>query len=61
MNDIYLMTSQEAAAALRLHKDSLRRWRSRGFGPPYIRISPTRIMYDAETLQEWITLNTVDF
>jgi len=42
-----------AAARLGLAASTLEKMRVRGDGPPYLRLSPRRVVYDAEKLVSW--------
>lgn len=53
-----LFSEAQAAARLRIHPDTLRRWRYAGSGPPWINIAPHRkrpvVRYRSGDLREWI-------
>jgi predicted DNA-binding transcriptional regulator AlpA len=42
-----------AAARLGFAASTLEKMRLKGNGPPYLRLSPRRIVYDAEKLDAW--------
>lgn len=52
MPNPFLITS-EAAARLHLSPVTLERMRVRGDGPPFIRVSQKRILYDTDQLDAW--------
>ena len=47
----------EAAGEARIAPGTLANWRTRGTGPPYIRIGG-RVLYDREALFGWLTAKT---
>jgi hypothetical protein len=47
------LQTPDAAARLGFAASTLEKMRLRGNGPPYLRLSPRRIVYDAEKLTEW--------
>ena len=51
-----LLVSKEAAVYLRISEDTLRRWRSKGLGPQYIKIHG-RILYRRRELERFLDLN----
>lgn len=51
-----LSVSKEAAVYLRVSEDTLRRWRSKGLGPRYIKING-RIPYRRRDLERFLDLN----
>ena len=53
-NQPQLMTEREAAQALRISGACLRRWRSIGAGPPWLRIGKRCVRYEVAALREWI-------
>lgn len=48
-----LRSTQETAGDLHLKFQTLRRWRIRGEGPPYVRIAANRVAYDPDKVREW--------
>ncbi|MDR6303984.1 hypothetical protein GGQ85_001683 [Nitrobacter vulgaris] len=52
MPEPFLCTKQ-AARRLHLSPATLERMRVRGDGPPFLRVSQTRIVYDCEMLDAW--------
>lgn len=48
-----LLTAKEVAKALNLKGDTLKRWRQKGIGVPYIKQGAT-IRYEAKDVLEWI-------
>lgn len=57
MNDntglLELLTSKEAAAFLRVSPQSLNNLRSRGGGPPYVKLGRL-VRYDRRRLEAWV-------
>jgi predicted DNA-binding transcriptional regulator AlpA len=51
---ILLLTPKEAAKLLKVSLSWLAKARTRGDGPPYIRISPRSIRYTEATLMQWM-------
>lgn len=49
-----LLTSTEAAKYLKASPRTLDNWRSRGTGPPFIRLSSRAIRYRMAELEAWI-------
>jgi len=49
-----LLTENEVAARLGLSPATLRNWRVKGLGPPFVRLSPRAVRYEAEVVDEWI-------
>jgi hypothetical protein len=52
-----LLTAREVAPILNTSVASLRRWRTRGLGPPFLRLrkeTGSGIRYDADQLAGWI-------
>lgn len=52
-----LITEEKAARLLSLSKRTLRNWRVRGGGPPFIRISKRCIRYRVSDLESWAERN----
>jgi hypothetical protein len=48
-----LLQTPEAAARLGFAASTLEKMRLRGNGPPYLRLSPRRIVYEADRLDAW--------
>jgi hypothetical protein len=48
-----LLTAAETATRLRVHKDTLRRWRAIGCGPTFVKIGAA-YRYPADHLETWI-------
>lgn len=46
-------TEEQEAARLKLEADTLRKWRVRGDGPPYIKIGRS-VRYDPDVTDEWL-------
>ena len=55
-----LLTTAQAAKALGLRPQTLRKWRHLGRGPRYVRLGGRtgRAMYAPEALEEWVSSNT---
>jgi hypothetical protein len=53
-----LLTSLEAAEALRLSERTLERSRVSGFGPPFCKLG-RRVLYRADDLDQWIAARVV--
>jgi predicted DNA-binding transcriptional regulator AlpA len=49
-----LLRPEEAARRLGLTIRALDKWRSRGIGPRYVRLSARAIRYPLDGLEEWI-------
>jgi hypothetical protein len=52
-----LLTTDAVAIAIRVSGATLRRWRGRGIGPPYLRLGPGKggsIRYDPSDLATWL-------
>lgn len=47
-----------AAKILGVTPDTMRRWRQRGDGPPFIRVGPTLCRYSVEALRAWLDART---
>jgi predicted DNA-binding transcriptional regulator AlpA len=47
------LQTPEAAARLGFAASTLEKMRLTGKGPPYLRLSPRRIVYDADKLDSW--------
>lgn len=47
------LQTPDAAARLGFAAGTLEKMRVRGDGPPYLRLSPRRIVYDADKLNSW--------
>ena len=54
MQDEGLLTEIQAAEYLKLTPRALQDWRSRGVGPPYLRVSPKCIRYRAADIEGWL-------
>ncbi len=53
-DDSVLLTESEAARSLGFSSRTLQTWRSRGGGPPFIRISKRCVRYTQADLTAWI-------
>lgn len=49
-----LLTTEQAAAELRVSKQTLEAWRCRGEGPPFFRVGRRRVAYTREDLHIWL-------
>ena len=54
-----MLNTREVAERLRRHPDTIKAWRSRGLGPPFVRTETGGILYDETALQEWLQSRTV--
>lgn len=54
MPDTDLLTIQEAAAILRVVPLTMKNWRDRGEGPPWIKIGPRAIRYRRSSLMAYL-------
>jgi predicted DNA-binding transcriptional regulator AlpA len=50
-----LLREKEVAGILGLSSATLRNWRTRGDGPPFVRLSGRAIRYEPVALREWVT------
>jgi|RhiMetdeSRZDD1v2_1073273.scaffolds.fasta_scaffold2852332_1 excisionase family DNA binding protein len=48
-----LLTTEQAAELLQLSPRTLRRWRTEGKGPPYIRLGARRVRYRRGAILDW--------
>jgi predicted DNA-binding transcriptional regulator AlpA len=48
------LTSDEAADYFGISSATLRNWRARGDGPPYIKVNPRVIRYQLLELEAWM-------
>ena len=48
-----LLSERDAAAALGLTPRTLQAWRSRGDGPPHVRVSSRCVRYRVQDLKDW--------
>jgi len=54
----YLITTREVARLLAIAPDTLRQWRSRGYGPPYVSVSRGAVRYDPAAIAAWLASRT---
>lgn len=54
-SDKEFLTSKEVAAMLGIGEQSLRRWRTQGKGPPFVKIEGTRVLYERGRLIAWLS------
>jgi len=52
-----LLTPHEVAALLRVHPQTLRRWRADGEGPAYLMLSERVLRYRREDIDAWLVDN----
>ena len=52
------MTPDQAAATLGVTAGYLAKLRTRGDGPPFIRLSPKKIVYSQDALEAWALART---
>jgi predicted DNA-binding transcriptional regulator AlpA len=52
------LTERDASTMLGLSRRSLQRLRVSGGGPSFVRLSPRRIAYDAQSVTAWATERT---
>lgn len=55
----YSLRTDEVAAILRIHVKTLRSWRVRKTGPPYLKIGNI-ILYSRKSLEEWLKKRVAD-
>jgi hypothetical protein len=58
-SDERLLTEKAAARLLCVSSRTLQTWRSKGLGPPFVRVGRA-IRYDRRRLGEWTKGNTVE-
>ena len=51
-----LLTTEQAATTLGLSERTLEAWRSRGEGPPFLRVGPRRVAYSRNDLDSWLRI-----
>ena len=51
---VCLLTEAETARFLSVSPDTLRKWRVRGAGPPYVRLETRLIRYQLPQLRAWL-------
>jgi len=49
-----LLSENQAAEVLQVTPRALQAWRTRGGGPPYLRISHRCVRYKPEDLEQWL-------
>lgn len=54
MSDPTYLLTPDAAARIGLAAGTLEKMRVRGDGPPYLRLSPRRVVYAVNTLDAWV-------
>lgn len=50
----YLLRTAELAAAIGASPKTVRNWRTQGYGPRYVRLSPNDVRYDPADIEAWI-------
>jgi predicted DNA-binding transcriptional regulator AlpA len=58
MNQVVLLTEQQAAEWLGLSVHTLRDWRWRKKGPPWMQVSAKCIRYSVAAVQKWLDNQT---
>jgi len=53
-SDKEFLTSKEVAAMLGIGEQSLRRWRTQGKGPPFVKLEGARVVYSRDGLLVWL-------
>jgi hypothetical protein len=53
MSDPIYVQTEDAAARLNLAPSTLNKMRVRGDGPPFLRLSPRRVVYAIASLDAW--------
>jgi hypothetical protein len=53
-----LMTPEEVADQLRMSVEALKQMRRRGEGPPFIQVTPRKVLYDEVAVQRWLLEHT---
>jgi DNA-binding transcriptional MerR regulator len=53
-----LLTINEVAALLRVHRNTLNRWRRAGTGPPLLTLPNGGTRYDRDQLLSWLSRDT---
>lgn len=54
-----LLDEKQAAERLGLQRKTLQRWRWRGEGPPFVKLSARAVRYSPEALDAFVTGRTV--
>ena len=49
------LTTTEASEVLRVAPQTLRRWRCRGSGPPFIKVSNNRVVYRWSAIENFVS------
>jgi predicted DNA-binding transcriptional regulator AlpA len=52
-----LITDRELAVMINVPWPTVKAWRSRGGGPPYVTLGPRKIRYDVEEVASWLRRN----
>jgi DNA-binding transcriptional MerR regulator len=55
-----LLEERDAARALAVSAETLRLWRRRGIGPPYVRVGPRLVRYLRDDLASFIRSRRVE-
>jgi hypothetical protein len=48
------MTTEDVGMLLRCSPSTLRAWRYRSFGPPWLRTGPKKVIYRRADVEEWV-------
>jgi predicted DNA-binding transcriptional regulator AlpA len=54
-----LIDPQGAGLRLGVNAETLKRWRSKGTGPRYVRVARSRVRYRVRDLDDWLDAHTV--
>jgi len=54
-----MLSAREVAAVVGVHPDTVKEWRKRRVGPPYVKTDTGRIRYPENELQQWLQNRTV--
>ena len=55
-NELGIISEEDLAFTLVLAKATLQTWRSRGFGPRYVKVGK-RVMYKTDDVKSWLETN----
>lgn len=55
MSDLELLDTAEVAQILRVTSHTVREWRKKGDGPPWIRLPSGTIRYPRKDLEQWLS------
>ena len=54
-----MLSSNQARLRVGVTVDTLKRWRRKKKGPPYVRIDSQRVRYPQDKLEQWLEERTV--